>query len=199
MYEHKDLAGITRIATVVLWVFMSLSALFGLSELYIHILSPQPDGGPLASGTAILALVNLIVMIVTFVVVGRWIYRASVNAHATGAEMTITPGWAVGWYFVPIANLFKPFQAMKEIWLASHYQPLYETAPPLLSAWWALWIVSNVLGNISFRLSADQASLAAMLDFADGILHVVLSLLLMTIMKQVMAGQDLARRSAIFA
>jgi hypothetical protein len=46
--------------------------------------------------------------------------RANRNARALGATgMRFTPGWCVGWYFVPIMNLFRPYQAMKEIWMAS--------------------------------------------------------------------------------
>ena len=32
---------------------------------------------------------------------------------------SFTPGWSVGWFFVPIMNPWKPFQAMREIWQAS--------------------------------------------------------------------------------
>ena len=28
--------------------------------------------------------------------------------------MTISAGWAIGWFFVPFANLVMPYQAMKE-------------------------------------------------------------------------------------
>jgi hypothetical protein len=75
--------------------------------------------------------------------------------------MVFTPGWSVGWYFVPIANLWKPYQAMKEIWKASanpHSWPT-QTTPPLLSTWWTLWIASNVLSNLAVRMwmRADTA------------------------------------------
>jgi hypothetical protein len=66
---------------------------------------------------AILQLVNLVVLIVLFCI---WIYRANSNARQLGAtDMQFSPGWSVGWYFIPIANLWKPYQAMCEIWRAS--------------------------------------------------------------------------------
>jgi len=47
----------------------------------------------------------------------RWIYRTNKNLHVLSSEhMTFSPGWSLGWYFIPVANLFKPYQAMKEIW-----------------------------------------------------------------------------------
>src|SRR5690606_28980720 len=83
-------------------------------------------------------------------------YRAGHNARAIGAEgMKISPGWAVGWYFIPIATLWKPYQAMKEIWQASHSPTDWEKrdSGPFLAIWWVLWIVSNGLGQALFRMS----------------------------------------------
>ena len=71
--------------------------------------------------------------------------------------MTISPGWAVGWYFVPFANLVKPYQGMKEAWMASHFRDNWhgEPTPALLVWWWGLWLVTNILANISFRIGDD--------------------------------------------
>lgn len=57
-------------------------------------------------------------------------------------EMFISPGWAVGWYFVPFANLFKPLQAMKEIWLESNRAGTsYESrGSAILGWWWGLFV-----------------------------------------------------------
>ncbi|MDE0032024.1 MAG: DUF4328 domain-containing protein [Deltaproteobacteria bacterium] len=80
----------------------------------------------------------------TAVAVSRWIHRANSNARALGARgMAFTPGGAVGWYFVPIANLWKPYQAMREIWKASA-GPLgwqRRSVSALLPCWWLLAIV----------------------------------------------------------
>jgi hypothetical protein len=97
--------------------------------------------GPAAEGefraAEWLQLITFVLLITCFFVVGRWIYRASVNAHALRSEMTITPAWAVGWYFVPFANLVKPLHAMREIWLASHESDgSYDERVPILALWW---------------------------------------------------------------
>lgn len=43
------------------------------------------------------------------------------NAWAIGGilQPTMTPGWAVGFYFIPIALIWKPFQGMSQIWSAT--------------------------------------------------------------------------------
>jgi hypothetical protein len=137
-------------------------------------------------------------------VVGRWIYRASVNAHAITDDMTITPGWAVGWYFVPFANLFKPFQAMKEIWHASHesYGGYEERAPQILGWWWGLWLVNGFIGNISARLSwsgAAPASTVDALNMVSAALNIPLCLILVTIMREVAETQPGVFHARAFA
>ena len=64
--------------------------------------------------------------------------RVAKNVRALGATgLEFTPGWAVGWFFVPIAGFFKPFQAMREIWKASK-NPLrwQEEATGSVVGWW---------------------------------------------------------------
>ena len=69
--------------------------------------------------------------------------------------MTITPGWAVGWHFVPFASLVKPFHAVVEIWKVSANPNDPESVlwpETLLRSWWALWLIANIGANISFRM-----------------------------------------------
>lgn len=101
-------------------------------------------------------IVQFIITIVSAVVILRWIHRANVNARQLGASgMRFTPGWSVGWYFVPIVTLWKPYQAMAEIWKASANPSDWqsERASPMLGVWWLLWLVSNALGQGSWRMS----------------------------------------------
>lgn len=50
----------------------------------------------------------------------RWVYRIVANLAALGASgISASPGWAVGWYFVPIFGFFRPYQIMREVWRAS--------------------------------------------------------------------------------
>jgi hypothetical protein len=110
---------------------------------------------------------TLVLMLVIFVLAGIWIYRASANLRSFGASrLPTSPGWAVGWYFVPFANLLKPFQAMSEIWRASSVPLQWEQAatPPLLRLWWALWLINSFLGNITFRVSMHAEEVAALLN-----------------------------------
>ena len=87
-----------------------------------------------------------------------FMYRANANLRAVGAKgLKTTPGWAAGWWFVPIANLFKPYQAMKEIYQCSHAPASTEwrrvRTPGTLAVWWAVWLSSLFLSNLESRLA----------------------------------------------
>ena len=57
------------------------------------------------------------ILAVTAVVFLVWVYRASANAHALGfGDLKFRPGWAVGWWFVPIANLIQAPRTMLELY-----------------------------------------------------------------------------------
>lgn len=103
-------------------------------------------------------IATIVVTIITMVINAIWIYRASKNAAFIDPHPNrIRPGWSVGWYFIPIANLWKPFTAMQEIWNSS-YSPTKNPeapAPTLLTLWWTCWILNNIiatgLSRVQFR------------------------------------------------
>jgi len=104
----------------------------------------------------IVGILQLIIVVVSGILILKWIYRSNYNARQLGAtEMAFTPGWSIGWYFIPIANLWKPYQAMKEIWKASSNPQSWnsQSVSSLLPWWWFFWIISNMFGNASFRLA----------------------------------------------
>lgn len=98
------------------------------------------------------ATVSGVLLVATIIVFLIWRYR--VQANLSGAlqvrGLEYTPGWAVGWWFVPFANLVKPKQAMNEAWVASDpTAPSYSVAwrgkaPVILSIWWACWLLANL-------------------------------------------------------
>ena len=155
MYEFRDLTRITAVTVAVVAIYLVTDIVMTMAML---VLGPSaPDEFGLVDW---LVVPQLVAVLATFVIVGRWIYRASANAHAMTDEMDISPGWAVGWYFVPLANLVKPFQAMKEIWRASHRAGAGDEprGAAILGWWWGPWLASNLLDNISFRMEMSEGT-----------------------------------------
>lgn len=132
---------------------------------------------------------SLVLALATFVVFGIWIVRAHRNLPALGARhLEFTPGWALGWFFVPIAYFWKPYQAMRALWQNSRdaTRPHTQDTTWVMPVWWGLWIISMVLGNYLIRHSFETATVAqltevtqvTMLDcFVDVFLYLVASLL----------------------
>jgi len=90
-----------------------------------------------------------------------WQHRAQTNARALTAGGTrFTPGWAVGWWFIPLANLVMPSLAMRELWRASIGGPDWrdQRVPVRAGVWWACWLVFEVLG---FGQSGGRQTYAA--------------------------------------
>ncbi|MFC5740197.1 DUF4328 domain-containing protein [Dyella tabacisoli] len=100
-----------------------------------------------AAASGFLALVHF----ATYIFGGMWIYRAACNVRALGAQgLDDSPGWAVGWYFIPFASLAMPFRAMQQIWQSSLAPRQWKklSTPGLLRWWWGMWLCINVFGMV---------------------------------------------------
>ncbi len=91
-----------------------------------------------------------------------WIHRAHRNLSALGVGgLKYSPMWAVGCFFVPIMNLFRPYQVMREIWRASDpggkaYHDSWcpkSGAPALMGWWWGSWLAYNLITTLAYRFS----------------------------------------------
>lgn len=91
-----------------------LNAIIALVSVPLKTISAFGPGAPDIAKIKDLIFLTLIVLF------SIRIYRANLNARALGAQgMRFSPGWTVGWFFVPVMNLFRPFQAVREVWKAS--------------------------------------------------------------------------------
>jgi len=94
--------------------------------------------------------VSVVASLITFLV---WVYAAHANLHALGCpDIKFTPGWAVGWFFVPLLNLFKPYQVVSEIWRGSDPASLLKNIPSstaLIGWWWGFRICTGILERVS--------------------------------------------------
>lgn len=104
----------------------------------------------------LVAIVYLACLIPLAILFMRWIYVAKKDLRELGVRSTkFTPGWSVGWFFVPIANLWKPYQAMAETFRASDPQRMahsdWRNAPVgiVVKLWWFLWIFGVLVAYVS--------------------------------------------------
>src|SRR6185295_6835233 len=90
------------------------------------------------------------------------------NARAFGATpLEFTPGMAVGIFFVPILNLYKPYAVIKEVWQAGDTEGAtpwqYTPVPLLLPLWWLAWLVESVAGMFVRLVSSDAHGAAGVI------------------------------------
>jgi len=84
-----------------------------------------------------------------------WQYRGQANLEALGvADRRFSPGWAVGWWFIPFADFVMPARTMSELWRASdptagaiewRSRPL----TPLIAVWWTALLLNIPLSSLA--------------------------------------------------
>jgi hypothetical protein len=109
---------------------------------------------PVVVGGSFLAALVGAGCVISFLV---WFSRSYRNLRALGAEgLEYSPGVAIGWWFVPVVNCWKPFQVAVEIWRASDPAAAKNDfasragmpTPALLAIWWMGWLTALVLDNL---------------------------------------------------
>lgn len=113
----------------------------------------------------LVAFVNLVIVIVIGIVTLIWFYRANKNIHSFNAKDVSSPRMAVIWWFIPIANIWKPYQVAQQIWKASDPQIVlsngteWKKSPSsnTIKIWWLLGILS-ILVSVSLQFFFPTAS-----------------------------------------
>lgn len=135
--------------------------------------------------------------IATIVLFAMWIYRANFNARQLGAQgMRFSPGWSIGYYFIPILLLWKPYQAMTEIWQASKNPASWGTLErgSILPWWWSFFLVSGMLGQASLRTSLrakeiNELIISTGLSIASDLVSIPATIIALVLVKQIYAMQ----------
>lgn len=139
------------LAAEVIVLFSDLAELSLLNRAYT-----EEEGEANDTRQGLIGIAYLVITIIAGITFLKWVYRANLNSRGFGAQsMRFTPGWCIGYYFIPFLNLVRPYQSMKEIWQVSQNPARWQTqeSSSLLSIWWGLSIVTGILGQIVFRTS----------------------------------------------
>jgi hypothetical protein len=150
----------------------------------------------------------ILVFVVTALPLLRWVYLAHANLRAFGVEDPPVPypALAVGWFFVPIANLWMPYSAMAGLWRASEDVDGWRTrrGTLLLPAWWASWLLSGGLAQAAGRLHVNAGEKvedlreSTLVDAASSLAFLAASLLVLWIVVRIDRRQrDQAERRQV--
>jgi hypothetical protein len=148
-------------------------------------------------GMIIMSLAVYILAIIFFI---SWFRRAYYNLHAIpGSSPAYAEGWAAGWWFVPVMNLFRPYQIMREIWdgtqkvITHRLDKLYSLN--IIVIWWTAFIVMNVYGNITARISnsannVDELLIATRLEMIGDVLTIISAFIAIIMVKRAQVLQQ---------
>jgi hypothetical protein len=123
----------------------------------------------------------------------RWLRLAVRTARMLGLEPGTTPGWAVAWWFIPLANLYDPYLVVRGLRLSLGGAPKTGAA---VTAWWTAW----VLGGIAWLVKAYLFSIldseprlltsALLAGFASQVILTLGALLCRVVITQIQALTD---------
>jgi hypothetical protein len=210
--QYRSAKNLSHFAIVAL-IFSALCEILvifiGLGQLVSPDLVLNLDDGTPSSLWLIfqsfVALIEIPVYIFSAVMFLIWLNRAYKNLTPLQARDTeFSSGWAVGWWFIPFLNLFKPFQVVREIWYES--DPIIDTeqrflsaslrsAPTYMGIWWAFWIISNVAANITgAAFDPDDirtVTISGYLFVISGILTCIAAFFAINVVRDITQRQDL--------
>lgn len=149
--------------------------------------------------TGAIGLLLIVTLLVAAVFFCLFMPRANRNASGFGSLMGISPGWAAGWFFIPFANLWMPYQAMREIWQGSdpdpNARPALVQVPGLLKWWWGMYLLHNIGGWMVYAASkdvkeAEELIRSSAIDIGTSLLSIIAALLAIATVRAVARRQD---------
>ena len=121
-------------------------------ELFDSVLEARKGLVLSTAALGLMALVTVAVRLGALIAFVAWLYRVTKNLPALGvADAGVTPGWAIGCWFVPFVNIVAPCIVVLRIWRASDPESAAGSAQgvqgwPLLYAWWGAFLVLSAAG-----------------------------------------------------
>lgn len=185
--RHRELEGfksLNKRATSIYWIFIIMLIIsivafwsdYAEAQLIQRVIAGETitefEAMANDSRQATIAFAWSILYFASAVAFLMWMHRAHKNLSALGATgLRFTPGWAVGWFFVPIMCLFRPYQVTSEIWKAS--EPKVDTTDstswknvatsPIVGWWWAFFLISSYIAMFAARLAFTGEELSQLL------------------------------------
>jgi hypothetical protein len=161
-YSYKSLSNLRTglIVCLILSLILSIIKLVSNVCMYLGFNRPSfPVSTSIDKLTTDLWIVGVIelceqpLLWITAILLLIWIHRAFANLLASGIKgLSYSPGWAVGWWFIPIANFYKPYSAMCELWEESKSggdsnDSSFFNGTAHIAVWWCCWLGSTFVAR----------------------------------------------------
>jgi hypothetical protein len=204
MATLKDNGQRAKNAILLIWILLALEIVSLISSYFQYdLLQTVANGGDVSmeqleandTREQMIGIIYIIAYIISGVTFIRWFRRAYYNLHQKVTQLSFSDGWAAGCWFVPVVCLFRPYQIMKELYqktqkvLTKREVTITEKfSTNFLGWWWALWIISNYVGQFLIRYTLKVDTLdglitSTVVSMAAGIIDIPLALITVKVIK----------------
>jgi Domain of unknown function (DUF4328) len=165
--SYIPLDGRRRAVTIVFGAIVAISVAAVVSDiLYLGLVDRILAGEDVSDAEAIagddrqsmIGIFQVGVLIAGAIAFIRWLHGAYKNVDVVArAERRYGHGWAIGAWFVPILNLWRPKQIVNDVWRAGGRDTQDAEPGWLLLIWWTLFLASSVADRAAGRLYRGES------------------------------------------
>jgi hypothetical protein len=122
---------------------------------------------------AAIGLLQVLAFVVTAIAWLVWLHRSYGNLRLVGTRQSrFTPGWAVGYWFIPFVNLVRPYQIVADLWLRtdvlnSEGSTERRNAPTIVSLRWGCYLLSGIVSRVSITMARNAETLDQLRNVTD--------------------------------
>ncbi len=167
--------GASQTAKIFLWIVAAVCAIAVFSGILQYNLLVRIENGNFNEMEAtnndarqqVIGIVQSIVYIAGLVFFLIWFHASYKNLRSFGCQnLRYTPGWAVGSFFVPIMNFFRPYQIMKETYENSSTTNGSTIDRSMVEPWWAAFLINNLLGVVVLQMSRYTETISSLKTYS---------------------------------
>jgi hypothetical protein len=125
----------------------------------------------------VLVKIQMVLLAATLIAFMTWLYRSRANLRAFGTRHLRYPrNWTVFGFLIPVVNLVRPYQVVREVWQASDPSTTspsdWKTVKPslLLRAWWGTFVAFFVFRALAWWMLWSAVYDLTRLRIAHGVL-----------------------------
>ena len=184
------------IAFVPLTAFQTLIVVYALIDLdaylafYYDLSSTYPSVDWVFIGVS---MIHRLVYLYCIVFSSWLLFRAARNIHTVApGQMKTQPHWAWLWFFIPIANFFKPYESVIEIdRITRENTGIGPGSNPLIITWWVLFIGAIFFGSTVFTLPGENMiQISLSLELVAGVAAIIAAILIIRITSDLAQNQQ---------
>lgn len=158
----RDVSFAGRLGIVAILSFALVSIGFILLEGWSN--WKDLDGDLIRRGLHTLSIIRIVLYLIAAIWFLRWTFICATNAKRIAPHNPdINPATAVGSFFIPILNLFGPYQQVLEIVEVTEKRLAQFDIKPLVRPWWLAWWGMNAIWVLGSEIRTPAVMAAELL------------------------------------